>query len=112
MTLQKVVGSLKRGEKSKIEVMANFLQENDPDLKERLEKASVPDDDKFDPSKNIFVQAELLRLVKVEDWFKDDTTIVRTLRKGKGRSPYIDSTVSFRLQVTVDEDQLVSNYPE
>ena len=40
---------------------------------------------------------ELHRLIKIEDWFKDESTIVRTLRKGKGRSPFIDSTIKFRL---------------
>ena len=42
------------------------------------------------------------QLVKIEDWFKDNSTILRTFRKGKGRSPYIDSTIKFRMQVLVN----------
>ena len=54
---------------------------------------------------------ELHRLIKIEDWFKDESTIVRTLRKGKGRSPFIDSTIKFRLQVVQNDEQVLSNYP-
>mmetsp|Transcript_14318 Transcript_14318/g.22299 ORF Transcript_14318/g.22299 Transcript_14318/m.22299 type:complete len:171 (-) Transcript_14318:657-1169(-) len=54
----------------------------------------------------------MIRLVKVEDWFKDGSTIVRSLRKGKGRSPFIDSTVSFRLSIEVEGKQVLSNYPD
>lgn len=54
----------------------------------------------------------MLHLIKIEDWFKDGTTIVRTLRKGKGRNPYTDSTVSFRIQISVDGKVLVNNYPD
>ena len=54
---------------------------------------------------------ELHRLIKIEDWFKDESTIVRTLRKGKGRCPFIDSTVKFRLQVIKNDQEIISNYP-
>jgi hypothetical protein len=50
--------------------------------------------------------------VKIEDWFKDGTTIVKSLRKGRGRNPYIDSTVKFRLQVLVNDVEVSSNYPD
>jgi hypothetical protein len=54
----------------------------------------------------------LLRLTKTEDWFKDGTTTVRTLRKGRGRNPYIDSTVKLRLKIAVNDNVIVNNYPE
>lgn len=38
--------------------------------------------------------------------------MVRTLRKGRGRNPYIDSTVKLRLKITVNDKQIISNYPE
>lgn len=36
---------------------------------------------------------------------------MRTLRKGKGRNPYIDSTVKLRLKVIVNDKIIVNNYP-
>lgn len=64
-------------------------------------------------------------LVKVEDWYKDGTTLVKTLRKGgKGRSPYADSTIKckfyifysclilVRLKVEVNSTTIFTNYPE
>ena len=42
----------------------------------------------------MIVDVELLLLIKVEEWFKGETTTYkRTLRKGKGRAPNSDSTV-------------------
>lgn len=38
--------------------------------------------------------------------------MVRTLRKGRGRNPYIDSTVKLRLKVTVNDTLILNNYPE
>ena len=37
---------------------------------------------------------------------------MKSLRKGRGRNPYIDSTVSFRLQLSVNDEIVVSNYPD
>ena len=52
-------------------------------------------------------------LIKIEDWFKDESTIVRTLRKGKGRTPFTDSLVKLRVQISVNgEKPIVNNYPE
>lgn len=42
---------------------------------------------------NLTVELELHKLIKVEDWFKDGSTIKRVLRKGKGASPQYDSNV-------------------
>lgn len=55
---------------------------------------------------------KLNRLVKIEDWFKDEGTIVKNLRKGRGRNPFIDSSVKIRLQVMVNDEVKVNNYPE
>ena len=45
---------------------------------------------------------ELTKLIKVEDWYNDRTTIMRTLRKGKGRNPYTDSEIYFRMKIEVN----------
>lgn len=36
----------------------------------------------------------------------------RTLRKGKGASPNIDSTIKVRMRITVNDNVVVNNYPE
>ena len=42
-----------------------------------------------------------MKLVKIEDWFKNGDTIVKTLRKeGKGRSPYVDTTVKSKYPIS------------
>jgi hypothetical protein len=100
---------MKRNEKSKVEVHKNFVASNDQDLYEQLKCAP---NNSYDESKPLFVMAEMVRLVKIEDWFKDGTTIVRTLRKGKGRNIYVDSTVSIRLSISVDGASILNNFPE
>ena len=37
---------------------------------------------------------------------------MRTLRKGKGRSPYTDSKIYFRMMVEVNGNKVFSNYDE
>lgn len=59
-------------------------------------------------------------MVKVEDWYKNGSTLVKTLRKGgKGRSPYADTTVKsnflyliflVRMKVNVNGHEIFSNY--
>ena len=68
-------------------------------------------DVKYQEDETVTFDVELHRLIKIEDWFKDESTIVRTLRKGKGRCPFIDSTVKFRLQVIQNDKEIISNYP-
>ena len=111
VTMSKILSALKRGEKCKVEIKNSFVQEEDPDLEEILKECKQDDESLYDPSKPLFAHVELLRLVKMEDWFKDGSTIAKTLRKGKGRSPYTDSVVKARLQVLVNGKELLSNYP-
>ena len=54
----------------------------------------------------------LHQLIKIEDWFKDQSTIVKTVRKGKGRNPFTDSEVKLRLEVAVNEEVILSNFPK
>jgi hypothetical protein len=42
----------------------------------------------------LVIETELIKLIKVEDWFKDGgSSKKRVIKKGKGPSPNIDSTV-------------------
>jgi hypothetical protein len=87
LTLRKILESLKRNERSRIQVKNTFVNENDPDLISGLGSD-------YNPDKDLIVDVELLRLIKVEDWFKDGgSALKRTLRKGKGKSLASDSTV-------------------
>jgi hypothetical protein len=66
----------------------------------------------YDKEKPVFADIHILKLIKIEDWFKDETTFVKTFRKGRGRNPYTDSTVSFRMEVFRNDEKILSNYPE
>ena len=65
----------------------------------------------YDSDEPVFAHVTLHNLIKIEDWFKDSTTIVKTLRKGKGRNPFVDSTVKMRIQILANGQEIVSNYP-
>lgn len=67
--------------------------------------------EEYDPSQTLWAYAKLHNLVKLEDWFKDGSTIVKTLRKGKGRTPFTDSTVKIRLSIKVNGESVVNNFP-
>ena len=99
---------MKRGEKSRFTISEQFLEENEDEGMEEF-FAEVP---AWDKAKTFVIDLELTKLIEVEDWYKDKTTIMRTLRKGKGRSPYTDSLIYFRIKIEVNDNQIFSNYPE
>jgi hypothetical protein len=105
LTICKIIESLKRGEECRIEIHRSFVPSEDLELKAQL-------GDDYDPSQTVWAHVKLHNMVKVEDWFKDGSTIVKTLRKGKGRTPFIDSTVKLRLQIKVNGEVVVNNFPE
>lgn len=95
-TLRKILESMKRGEKCSVLVKPSFITEDDKLLQEKL-------GEKYDATKDLSVQVELDRLVKVDDWFKDKSTIKRTLLKGKGSSPNIDSAIGVYMKIKVND---------
>ena len=89
----RLLESLKRGEKAEFTVIAAMFNNcaDEDSFKDELLPTLIPG---YDSSKNLYVSCELKTLTKVEDWYKDGTTMVKTIRKGaKGRSPYADSTI-------------------
>lgn len=90
----KLVESLKKGEVADFTINAGYLN-GTQDAEETLIDAGLESIlDSWDKTQDLFMKAELKSLVKIEDWYKDESTMVRTLRKGgKGRNPYSDSTV-------------------
>ena len=113
ITMRKVLESLKRNEQSQTTVKKEFVNDNDKDLIQMLGSD-------YNSEKDLIIDAELLKLVKVEDWFKDGTTFKKVIRKGKGRQPAIDSTVKcknyitndiiiVRLKITVNDEKVITN---
>ena len=90
-----------------VEIQKDFIPQEDKKLCDILTKTG-----NYDPEKPVFAHVTLHNLIKIEDWFKDSSTIVKTLRKGKGRNPFVDSTVKMRIQVVVNGQEIVSNYPK
>jgi len=62
------------------------------------------------PNKVFVMDIELVKLTKVEDWYGGKTAVMRTLRKGKGRNAYTDSTVYFRIKIEVNGTEIFTNY--
>jgi hypothetical protein len=104
LTFSRLLMSVKREEHSRIQIKPSFLVEEDQATCELLGD--------FDKEKPVFAEINILKLIKIEDWFKDGTTIVKTFRKGRGRNPYTDSTVTFRMEVLRNGEKVLSNYPE
>ena len=98
---------MKRGEKSRFTVSPDFRQENEDEGMEQFFQGS-----NWDSSKTFVMDVELVKLIKVEDWYGGKTAVMRTLRKGKGRNAYTDSTVYFRIKIEVNDQQVFSNYKE
>lgn len=110
LSLRKILETMKRGEKSETLVKLPFLQENDPDVWSIiLDKTG----DSSAPEGFLFVEIELLSLVKVEEWFKDEpgTGLKRVIKKGKGAHPNIDSLVQLLLKITVNDQVVLNNFP-
>lgn len=65
-------------------------------------------------SKELFVEIKLKNVIKIEDWYRDGgSTLKKKFRPGgKGRSPYTDSIVKFRVRIAVNGEQVFSNYPK
>lgn len=82
--MRKVIESMKRGEQSKIEVKHNFIPEEDKELESLLGAD-------YNKELPVIIHLDMEKIIKIEDWFKDESTIVRTIRKGKGRNPFVDS---------------------
>ena len=79
-TISKVINSLKRGEHSRVEVSSTAYQ-----LDPLLLSDFIPKLADYTDCPTLIVEAELLRLIKVDDWFKDGGSVLkRTFRKGKG----------------------------
>ena len=104
---KKALQSMKRNEKSRFTVSEQFLEENEDEGMEEFFAGTA-----WDKTKCFVMDIELTKLIKVEDWYKDRSTIMRTLRRGKGRSPYTDSLIYFRIKIDVNGNEIFSNYPE
>jgi len=52
------------------------------------------------------------KIFKVDSWYNDRSALLCTIRKGKGRKPYLDSTIYFNLRVQVNDQEVFSNFPK
>lgn len=109
--LIRLVEAVKPGELAEFTVVANMFNSEEEDA--IIDKVLPGLINGYDAQKDLYLQVHLEALQKVEDWYKDGTTLVKTIRKGgKGRSPYADSTIKLRLSAEVNGTVIYSNYPE
>ena len=66
----------------------------------------------YDEAKDLWAEVTLQKMFKTDNWYNDKTAMLMTIRKGKGRKPYIDSTVYFNLRIQVDDKEVFSNFPK
>lgn len=108
LPLKKALVSMKREEVCRYTISKDFSEEwDDCGIKDFF-----ADCEKYDESKDFEMEIELQKLIKVEDWYGEKSTMMRTLRKGKGRQPYTDSTIWFRMKIEVNGEEVFSNYPK
>ena len=98
---------MKRGETSRFTVSPDYRAEKEDETMEEFFANTA-----WQPDKAFVMDITLVKLTKVEDWYGGKTAVMRTLRKGKGRNAYTDSTVYFRCKVEVNGVQTFSNYRE
>ena len=89
--LAKLIGSMKRLENSRFTVNKTYWEDDDLFGDEKL--LELLKDTPFDSKVDLQADIQLLKLIKVEDWYGDGTAVMRTLRRGKGRNPYTDSDI-------------------
>ena len=99
---------MKRGEISRYTINPEFLVEQEDNGIEQFFEGC----ESWDKSKPFVMDITLKGLIKVESWYTDNSTMMRTLRKGKGRNAYTDSTIYFRIKIEVNDEQIFSNYPD
>lgn len=106
IALKKALRSNKRTEKSRFTVSPDFIKEEEDEegMTELLGSTS------WDRTKSFVMDIEIVKLIKVEDWYNDRKAVMRTLRRGKGRSPYTDSLIYFRIMIEVNGEKVFSNY--
>lgn len=105
--LKKILESMKKEEKSFFEFSLSTIKEKDQALFEKLDGIQ-----NLDKEKSVFIEIELFKIIKVEDWFKDKTTLKKTLRKGKGSQPNDDTNVFSKIWSGVTECSETENSSE
>ena len=83
--LKKILQTMKTEEKVSCRVKPGYLRDKDPQI---IEKYGL------DLERDLYIDVEMKYLMRVEDVYKDGTTLHKTLKKGDGTaSPYADFQV-------------------
>jgi len=101
--------TFKKGEFALIEIKHDSSQDDEP-LKNLL--ISTTSKVTYNPLKNLFMEINLIRIVKVKDLKKDGKVLLKNFRIGKGLYVQKDSIVKCRLRVIVDDTTYYNNYPD
>jgi hypothetical protein len=80
--LKKILQTMKTEEKVSCRIKPDYLRDRDPQI---IEKYGI------DLERDLYIEVEMKYLMRVEDVYKDGTTLHKTLKKGNGTaSPYAD----------------------
>ena len=100
---------MKRNELSRFTISPDFGKEEEDEEGLAMLFEGV---ESWQKTNNFVMEIRLHDIIKVEDWYGDQSTMMRKLRRGKGRNPYTDSTIWFRMKIDVNGEEKFSNYPD
>ena len=107
--LKRVLTGMKRNELSRFTISPDFGKEEEDEEGLAMLFEGV---ESWQKTNNFVMEIRLHDIIKVEDWYGDQSTMMRKLRRGKGRNPYTDSTIWFRMKIDVNGEEKFSNYPD
>ena len=113
MTIKRVIMGMRSGEISNFVIKNEYVSDEDTE-----DVLKIVFGDSYVPEKDIHMRIHLKEHIKIEDWFRDGgKTTKKTLRHGRGRAPYEDSTCFFRMKIEINKANenssqvILNNYP-
>lgn len=91
---------MRKGEKAWGEIDPSWFWENDWKAISQYN---------LDETKHFYFDIELLDFEPVVDFYNDLTTTLKTIRSGYSRTPFIESTVTFRMYLEVNGEVKFDN---
>jgi len=112
-SLKRIIETMGINEHNRVEVKGSYILENDEVLTGELKQI----DYEIKDIDQLIFEVQLLDFVEVQDLFDEGRkTIIRILRKGKGRCPNIDSIVKLRMRVQIERNleiiEVINNFKE
>lgn len=101
--IKRILQSMKRFEITSTKVLPGYVEENDPEFKNRHSD--------YQPDKNLFVDINLKGLCTIHDLYRDKTVFYKSIKRGQGTaSPYHDCKVTLRVKIDIDGETKLDQF--